>query len=186
MIRVTRGLKIYLAGKIAQNDWRHDLMPGLRGAWSEYYLDPNERSGWPILRDALGPGLHYVGPFFISCDHGCAHGANSHGVEECGTPPDERGFDSTEGRRVAQLCLDAIDGADIVLAKVRRSAHGTIAEIGYASAMGKRVFVEYEDAASAKHAWFVGRMPGVEVIHSVLEYLTAWKSEANTPRWAPA
>jgi len=53
--------RIYLAGKIAQNDWRHELFPGLRGA--EDFDGPPAR--W---------GFDYAGPYFISDDHGLQHG----------------------------------------------------------------------------------------------------------------
>ena len=58
---------IYIAGKIGKNDFRHALIPGLR----EHHPD----SG-PLDCGAF----RYVGPFFESCDHGCRHGRNSHGV----------------------------------------------------------------------------------------------------------
>jgi len=59
--------RVYIAGKVAKLDFRHDLVPGLR--------DWRRENGSLECRDFI-----YVGPFFNSCDHGCMHGPGSHGV----------------------------------------------------------------------------------------------------------
>ena len=62
-----RSLRVYLAGKISKNDWRHQLIAGLRNhSWED----------GPLTQS----GFTYVGPFFISCDHGGFHGPNTHGM----------------------------------------------------------------------------------------------------------
>ena len=83
-------MNIYLAGKIARNDWRHAIVADLRtafnddfyGAWGHelgaVVADPSYR--WPVLRRSIFNHHNYTGPFFISCNHGCAHGDNLHGV----------------------------------------------------------------------------------------------------------
>jgi hypothetical protein len=83
-------MNIYLAGKIDRNDWRHTIVADLRTAFNEDFYDgishkhgpivadPSYR--WPVLRRSIFNHHNYTGPFFISCNHGCAHGDNLHGV----------------------------------------------------------------------------------------------------------
>ena len=55
---------VYLAGKISQQCWRHQVISDL-GTDHGSNLD-----GWPILKEAIF-GVHdYVGPFFPSTGHG--------------------------------------------------------------------------------------------------------------------
>lgn len=75
-------LKIYFAGKIGKNDWRHKLIPGLRGAWLGH--DCGEGVGdlialQPVTWEQDGLTLHCTGPYFVGCNHGCFHGATNHG-----------------------------------------------------------------------------------------------------------
>lgn len=64
--------KIYLAGKVSKRCWRHKIVRDLRSAdWEN-----------APLRSAVcvnGEAFDYVGPFFVSCDHGCYHGDGTHG-----------------------------------------------------------------------------------------------------------
>ncbi len=58
---------VYFAGKIGKNDWRHGLVPALRGHdWGDCAIDTE--------------AYRYVGPFFVSCDHGCNHNPHGHGA----------------------------------------------------------------------------------------------------------
>lgn len=112
-------INVYLAGKIGQNDWRHGLIPALRGhTWSD------------------GPihcgGFNYVGPFFVSCDHGCNHGPNSHGaVNEdpfaCQEPPYTKMHVLTQNN-------ESLDKADLVFAYITSTdCYGTLVELGRAT-----------------------------------------------------
>lgn len=85
-------MKLYLAGKIGADDWRHSIVLGLRTALRGVeYQDcghgellmalPNE---WPILRGAVLGQHDYVGPFFMpgspaDDSHIIVHGDNLHG-----------------------------------------------------------------------------------------------------------
>ena len=62
-------LSVYLAEKIDQTYWRHSLVPDLRN---------HPINGGPVHTKQF----IYKGPFFISCDHGCFHGSNKHGVRK--------------------------------------------------------------------------------------------------------
>ena len=175
MIQIERGkggtLKIYLAGKIHKNDWRqHLISPDLmlavekdssafNGPISAVYPLGSCHTGeeenvlpsfrrWPILSNALFGRHDYVGPYFISCDHGCYHSQNGHGVT-CGVTEEEHGelrylgkVSPTVRETILRLCLQAITAADIVFAWIDEcTAYGTLAEIGYAVALRKIVWI---------------------------------------------
>lgn len=75
-------MQIYLAGKVRRNCWRHSIVTGLRETCFAYDNQAYQESWyrWPVLSRAIFEYHAYTGPYFISCDHGCAHGDNSHGV----------------------------------------------------------------------------------------------------------
>lgn len=151
-------INIYLAGKIGKGDWRHDIVANLR-SW-EYESDQfwsgvniQDLWEWPILADSIFDQFSYAGPFFISCDHGCYHGPNSHGYEDngCGSS----GAFTRE--QVATLCRTAIQNCDLFFAWIDTTdCYGTITEIGFAASLGKRVVIagphRFDDM------WFVYEM----------------------------
>lgn len=179
--------KVYLAGKITKHGWRDAIVPrgnpavidirddavgliwnigDLRGrscAPREWTLRDNSRSIYAI-----------TGPFFVGCDHGCTHGTSSHATVG-GCVGGHRGEMRDEVRR---LCLAAIRASDIVFAWLDdATAHGTIAEIGYASALGKRILIAVPPCPTEHkrracecilhgETWFVTGMPGVAVIEA--------------------
>ena len=107
--------RIYLAGKIRKNCWRHELVPGLRTAGWE---------GGPLVCS----DFVYVGPFFVGCDHGCYHGPTTHG---CGldlwTP------DVAESHDVAKACRQAVRNSNLVFCYIESpDCYGTLVEIGWA------------------------------------------------------
>lgn len=146
--------RLYLAGKIEAGDWRHEVVPGLRGISrydeSEEWID-RQWQPTPTIFD----GVDYIGPYFTGCDHACAHTPGNHGFLAdpiCGAHcPHEQ---------VKKLCLEAIGRADIFFAYLGGeevcTAYGTIAELGYAKASGVKVIT-----AAAHHdpaLWFAHRM----------------------------
>lgn len=170
---------IYIAGKIEKHDWRGLFVPGLDRAVrdSDLYSD-----GYAALDRAIEitPGLNYVGPFFVSCDHGCGHHDGNHGVVGgCINRPDPcdcghdgsccEGHSSPDVRSsVAKKCFEQIARASAVIALIADDAHGTLVEVGYALGVGKRVVVTSSiDCANASdgdllgEAWFPFHAPGV-------------------------
>ena len=81
----TAPIRIYLAGKITKNGWRKEIVPQLRSAWGAPCLDAADwRDIDPLEFYLGGVHFHYVGPYFVGCDHGCFHGPNSHGILDVG------------------------------------------------------------------------------------------------------
>lgn len=124
-VQVKRQHRIYLAGKIAKNDWRHEVVENLA-----IEMDWKRVTAWPLQQNAIAPSVHYTGPHFIGCDHGCAHGENTHGRGD-----DCSGTGET-AERTLELCLKAVRESTAFFAWLDDpSAYGTLVEIGYAKAL---------------------------------------------------
>lgn len=134
----------YFAGKINKNCWRHSLVPGLRGS----LCMRDNIEDWPILRIG-GRMSGYIGPYFASCDHGCAHGSGEHGMSasslvDCVEVPKSLHHDMPDDwqNRVQHLCLKAIDDSEKVFIWIDSlDCYGTLVEAGYAYARGKDIRV---------------------------------------------
>lgn len=134
--------KVYLAGKIDKNDWRHSIVPDLRGA---------NRGGVLICKE----GLYYVGPFFTSCDHGCFHGESQHGrgISKNVCSPEE----IYTREQVFRECRDGIVAADYVFVWLESSdAFGTLVELGIAHELKKPIFLAFSEniADRVRDFWF--------------------------------
>lgn len=119
----------YFAGKIHANDWRHNIVRGLRD------INPDASgTGYPSFPfDQLA---RYVGPFFISDDHKCAHGNATHGRGENCTD------DGDTADVIVRRSLTGIDQAGVLFAWINEAdCYGTLAEIGYAKAKGKEIWI---------------------------------------------
>lgn len=142
--------KVYLAGKIGKNDWRHTIFKDLRNydIGSAYYeIEPVD-------------GFMYYGPFFIGCDHGCYHGNGTHGLGVdnrrgcgCGSAKIYKPYE------VVEICEKLISEADIMFSWIDSStAYGTIVEIGMARAMKKPIFIvcdqELKGMKFIRDMWF--------------------------------
>jgi hypothetical protein len=137
--------RVYLAGKIRKNCWRHRLVSGLRAHhWSLGPL-PQER-------------FTYIGPFFVGCDHGCFHRPNSHGnrtgsgIALCPTQ-------NANKREIARLCRESVGNADLVFCFIDSlDCFGTLAEIERAHTLGIRVVIAFAPgiaSANDNDMWFV-------------------------------
>ena len=143
-------LKAYFAGKIAKNDWRHALVPRLRNhAWGDGDLDCGK--------------FNYVGPFFVSCDHGCYHSPESHGAYRDGCFDDGHNKPQT-WKHVVDSCLHGVSSCDIVFAYIESlECVGTFTEIGYAVAKGIPVVMCVACGLDPRELRFPAFMPGVEL-----------------------
>lgn len=130
---------VYLAGKISRNDWRKQFVDNLdhvnRGEFKDEYSN-----------------LVYVGPYFSPVsEHGSCHSQEQHGnhVSSHGLLPISdmysKGFPlqkmRDEYRLIVHQSLAGVCGCGTVIAAVSDDAYGTLIEIGYAKAEGKRVVV---------------------------------------------
>lgn len=134
-------MKIYLAGKVTDASWRVECERRLvalpPAGWAPVF-DPE----FPVV--PLGIGDHMMtGPFFINCGHseiGCYRmQENGHGMgaDDCGC-----GGSDTSRSNVVRMCLNAIERSDVLFAWIDQdSCYGTLAEIGYAKALGKIVWI---------------------------------------------
>lgn len=154
--RSIKMLNIYLAGKISKNDWRHQIVNGLRRVSRSFfgYSDINEIK-WPILKNSIFKYFHYTGPYFIGCDHGCFHDSHSHGWANEGDCGDTASEDSYYA--VYELCKTAIHNSDLVFAWIDSTeSYGTFAEIGYAAGLKKTIVTAFEK--NIPDLWFINQM----------------------------
>jgi len=164
-------ISVYCAGKIAKNDWRHELFPTLRSAVSAGAYNTSEQPdlGPDLLRDG-SPGRFqggdvylYGGPFFLSCDHGCAHGRDTHGQgpNACFDVPRSDHGVTFAPETVAARCLEWLRWCDVVFVWLDSpTAYGTIAEIGYARGIGLPVFCYHDSrrAGDLTDMWFAAAL----------------------------
>lgn len=153
---------IYLAGKVAMyGDWREAIVAHIPAyyealhtdsshahksrfggiVWSSYTgsdIDPDEGlEHWPVRKNAIFDRWDYTGPYVTDM----GHGQN----------------DFSGQTLVVTECFEAIKRSDVVFAWIDKlSAYATLVELGYAKALGKRIWIasplHYEDL------WFVYRM----------------------------
>ena len=173
---------IYVAGKMENDAWRRELFdPYPRSdsdhAWQLGYnpVTVSDAARWPRSTDpetgnlysgnygtGLICGLAYTGPFFVDLNGG--HGFSYYDGAEHGANVDtsdharQHGAQLEDSRKEVQsLCFQAIARADVLFAYIDCiDCYGTIAEIGYAKALGKIIWIagsrRYDDL------WFVYSM----------------------------
>ena len=147
---------VYLAGKIAPNDWRNNF------CFYRHPCDPNDIKNGYVLD--VNDSLTITGPFFISCDHGCYHGDGKHGVGAVNNLDSDDEWGGCEGNYytrtdVFNICKEQIDRADIVFAYINQNdCYGTLAEIGYAHAKGKDIVILFSNDALRQQMWFADNM----------------------------
>ena len=144
-------MKVYLAGKVSKNCWRHQMVRGLRDVHPEWHCgDEDSTARWgghfPLLPRAVDGRHDHVGPYFVGCDHGCYHGHRTHGLLYRPVAEASDGFTPAQreaaGRRIHGLCLDAVDRCDLLYAWVDApDCYGTVAEMAWARQRGKQVWV---------------------------------------------
>ena len=134
-------IKLYLAGKIGKNDWRHELVPGLRC---------HEWDDGPIST----PLFDYVGPFFQSCDHGCLHGPNTHGaLAGEGTCTEEITYTLED---IIRLNDEALSNADLLFVYITSAdCLGTLVEIGRATLQpSTRMVIAFAPGINVADFWY--------------------------------
>jgi hypothetical protein len=152
------GIRIYCVGKIAHNGWRNQLFP-IRGESApdcERPQDWNWSDDTPIQEL---PGAVYVGPYFLSDDHGCYHSEpNSHGVAAGGRACGDA-YPGLSRPDVVKRCLAAIESATHIFAWIDDpTAYGSLVEVGYARALGKKVHLYFKAECNLGDLWFVSQV----------------------------
>lgn len=138
-------MKIYLAGKIGADDWRHSVVSGLKDAIYEFSDSLHDiKDGvirlWRVLPGSILGTHDYTGPYFIACDHGCGHGENSHGLA-AGKGDFSCNYTPTQAQ-VRGLCYEAIANSDVLFAWITdKTVYGTLVEIGIAWQLGVKVYI---------------------------------------------
>lgn len=133
-------LNFYLAGKIEKNCWRHKLIPDLRGA--AFQPEGEQEHGRMILLNAICDKHNYCGPFFICCDHGCAHVPEHHGCHANGCTESFIERYNLGRENAFRNCLSNICNCDVFCAWINSTdCYGTLAEIGLAYALRKMIFI---------------------------------------------
>lgn len=150
----TRRQIIYLAGKIAQPDWRHSLVKDLwqYTGWGFNYTPLDPTAQWPIIPGAIFESFDYGGPFFTRFSDAPHRDIPPHGIQAESYPGPfcwKHSGDTPNARTdVITLCLNAIRRADLVFAWVDTlNCFGTLFELGYAKALRKplAVYFRYGD-----------------------------------------
>jgi hypothetical protein len=132
--------KIYLAGKIHNQGWRHKIVSGLDlQDWDKGELIQND--------------FIYVGPFFVNCNHGCYSAESSH-LSTTGCSPDR----DLSRKETAQLCREAVQKADLVFCYIEsKDCYGTISEIELAHTLGIKVVIAFAPGVASPQnndMWF--------------------------------
>lgn len=145
-------VKVYFAGKIRHNCWRHSIFPAI----TQFEEDDLQ---WPWV-DIEGTHVTYTGPYFSAmCGHGLCHGSATHGNEDWG----RRGA-AWEGK-VRETCLEAIDFSQEVFVWIDSlDCYATLIEVGYAFSRGKKIRVgvcgslDLGGSDSRHELWFLENM----------------------------
>lgn len=167
--------KVYLAGPIAKNDWRHALVHGLREKFSEdEEARARSRYDTTTALPMVTPGYFSVGPWFYGCDHGCGHGVSTHGAgNEC-LP--EVFAPELHHAEIFSANMKRLQRADAVFAYIDRdAAYGTMFELGFAFAKGIPAFIAFPpNAAWEKDMWFAAQSGVDPLISRIASVNLAW------------
>lgn len=137
---------VYLAGKITKGyrgDWRTSIISDNKDGYpSSSYVD-RYWSPDPSIVVSLSDGrvLSYTGPFFDGPGHGCVIDYK------------HASYSNHRDLRIPNLCTQAIRRSDLVFAWIdSQDCFGTLAEIGFARAIGKLIFIA--GPAAFPELWF--------------------------------
>ena len=173
---------IYIAGKMEDDIWRHNFFDSYDAHGDHTFqlgynpLTILQGASWPIQSNVTVCGLRYTGPFFVDVYGGHGYGymdGEAYGSNVGNIDRYKREDQLKEKENSVQMwCFSAIQQADLVFAWIDGiDCYGTIAEIGYAKALGKVIWIagprRYDDM------WFVYRMADETVFTNQRENTTA-------------
>lgn len=165
---------VYLAGKISKEDWRQQLVD-IRNNFFGCEKDKIRNYQTLFYNDYI----RITGPFFLSCDHSCYHGNNSHGVGLNNYLPDGSRYDCyaetnhfTEDE-VKEICLNQIKHSDIIFAYINSNeCYGTLFELGYAASLGKQILILFDLPQRMKDMWFITKGADIVKLQKVYKEYT--------------
>lgn len=146
---------VYLAGKIEKNGWRDEIV-GYR-CNHLYGYDISKREELLNYYVEYNNSTTITGPWFLSCDHGCYHGDNCHGLGVLNVwgCPEAEGNNYSEDE-VYKICTKQIDHSNIIFAYIYdNTCYGSIYEIAYAKAKGKKVIIIFDTEERMQDMWFM-------------------------------
>ena len=125
-------MRIYLAGKIGLEDWRHRIVRGLTEK-----LEEGVTGELPVLTSSILDLHDYTGPYFQRTE--------DRGMDIISMPSD-----------VHERCYRAIDRSDVVYAWIDDpTCYATLTEIGYARARNKYIAISHPPWFDRREFWFV-------------------------------
>lgn len=129
--------KIYIAGKISKENFREWIVPELA----------SHQWGQRNIQTAL---YEFLGPYTVNCKHGCFSGNGTH--ESVGND----GAIDLSQKDVIETNMAAIRNADLVIAYISTTdCFGTLFEIGWAIARGKKVILLISPDVPEHEFWFI-------------------------------
>jgi hypothetical protein len=187
--------RLYFAGKIGQNDWRHKLVPRLDraiisgGNANEDLYNPN--FVLPCPPQHRQAKFIYGGPFFVGCDHGGFHGPKSHGVGilregySCcvgSSGPIGTGPIDKQRAKVFQVNRLRLLKADWVFAYIESGdCYGTLIELGLAYAKGIPIAMGFapELSLSSRDDLWMAAQTAAHVFHGTAQ--DCWEEFTRYP-----
>lgn len=150
-------VNIYLAGKIEPNGWRQSIIDIRNNFFDHEYRSVNKLKNARVHIDKIDDSNMYVtGPFFLSCDHSCWHGAEDHGLGINNRGCQAGGVGGFEQFEVVDICKTQIKRADIIIAFINDdTCFGTLFELGLAKQMGKKIVTIFDTKERKRKMWFI-------------------------------
>lgn len=166
--------RVYLAGQITNNRWRNALYKngvgdGWRNPGETLSADATQREF--IYSEYDAGDFIVTGPHSLGCDHSCFHSKKHAALgDHTDTCLDLTEVDHT--CYIAHACMDQIRRSDIVFCYIEsKECYGTLAEIGYACALGgKLVFVLFKYESLHDELWFIDDMVNMSVGYTRVLY----------------
>ena len=152
--------RVYLVGAIGKNGWRDEIVPRFRDVCMTGDVPHLHAFNATVTVPTITDGVACSGPFFVACDHGCAHGESNHGVGAASAGCFEvlvHPSAHIRRRLVFDVSIERINRADAIFAYFdREKAYGSCWELGYAHAIGRPIFVGLSpDLTARDDYWFV-------------------------------
>jgi hypothetical protein len=137
-------MRIYMAGRVAEGDWRHGVVDGLAPALDsllQQEIVPGNDDKWPVLSKSIFGKHDFIGPYFSKLKE----------------------YDN--GKNAVKLCQQAIRSADLVFAWFASpNSHGSIFELGFATGLYKPVVIAVPNLAIMKELWYARAAVGKTVL----------------------